>query len=108
MKLICILSTVPSLPVARKLSHELLRKRLAACVNIIPQVESHYSWKGKLEKSNEVQLVIKTQAKHFKKIEALFKDNHPYEVPELIAFSICLGSSAYLKWVSESISNKTT
>ena len=108
MKLICILSTAPSLPIARKLAKVLIQSKLAACVNIIPQIESHYVWKGKLEKSKEVQLVIKTQAKHFKKIEAVFKNNHPYEVPELIAFSICASSSAYLKWVSESISNKTT
>ncbi len=103
MKLICIFSTAPSLPVARKLSRELLKKKLAACINIIPQVESHYSWMGKLEISKEVQLVIKTQAKNFKKIETLFRNNHPYEVFELIAFPIQKGSSAYLKWIFESV-----
>ena len=102
MKLICILSTAPSLPIARKLAKVLIQSKLAACVNIIPEIESHYVWKGKLEKSSEIQLLIKTRADLFKKIESFLKKNHPYEVPELIQLAITRGSSAYFNWMKAS------
>ena len=88
MKFVCILTTAPNLSVARKLSNGLLKNKLAACVNLISSVESHYVWKGKLQKSREIQLLIKTRANLFKKIETFFKKNHPYEVPELIQLPI--------------------
>ena len=102
MKFVCILTTAPNLSVARKISDGLLQNKLAACVNLIFSVESRYAWKGKLEKSREVQLVIKTRASLFKKIEVFFKKSHPYEVPEFIQLSITRGSEAYLKWIQTS------
>lgn len=102
MKFVCILTTAPSLASARKLSQALLKNKLAACVSLIPSVESHYVWKGKREKSREVQLWIKTRANFFKEIELFFKKNHPYDVPELIQLSITRGSKPYLNWIQSS------
>ena len=102
MKFVCILTTAPNLRIAQKLSAGLLKNKLAACVSLIPLIESRYVWKGKLEKSREIQLLIKTRAPLFKKIETFFKKNHPYKVPELIQLSIARGSSAYLNWIQSS------
>lgn len=99
MKFVCILTTAPNLSSARKLSASLLKNKLAACVSLIPLIESRYVWKGKLEKSREIQLLIKTRANLFKKIEVFFKKNHPYEVPELIQLPIGRGAPAYLNWM---------
>ncbi len=102
MKFVCILTTAPDLPTARKLSRSLLKNKLAACISLIPLIESSYVWKGKIEKSKEVQLLIKTRAKLFNKIEKFFLKNHSYEVPEMIQLPITAGSAAYLKWVQNS------
>jgi len=99
MRFVCVLTTAPQLTSARKLAGLLLKKKLAACVTLIPSAESHYFWKGKKEKSREVQLIIKTTRKQFKEIELFFKKNHPYEVPELIGFPIPFASKNYSHWI---------
>lgn len=106
MKFVCIFTTAPSMAVARKLSRILLQKKIAACIQLVPNLESHYSWKGKTQKSREIQLVIKTRATFSKKVESLLKQNHPYEVPEIIVLPILSGSAAYLQWLSESTQTK--
>lgn len=105
MKFVCVLTTAPNLSVARKLCDGLLKSKLAACVNLIPSVESRYIWKGKLEKSREIQLLIKTRANLFQKVKAFLKKNHPYEVPELIQLSITRGASNYFQWI-KSVTDK--
>lgn len=105
MKLVCVLTTFPNLALARKFSRDLLQNKLAACIQIIPKVESHYAWKGKLEKSREILLLIKTQADLFKRLETFFKKNHPYEIPELIQIPISKSAHAYLKWI-QSVTDK--
>ncbi|MBI3313545.1 MAG: divalent-cation tolerance protein CutA [Candidatus Omnitrophica bacterium] len=96
-----ILSTVPNLKEARSLASVLLEKKLAACVNISPGVESHYRWKGKKEKSREVMLFIKTREALFGKLEKTLRENHSYEVPEIIALPIQRGSKKYLNWLAK-------
>jgi len=102
MKFVCVLTTLPTLASAKKLSRDLLKNKLAACVSLIPIRESHYVWKRKIQKSREVQLVIKTRASLFAAIEKFFKKNHPYEVPEIIAFPILKASATYSAWLLES------
>lgn len=88
---------------ARKLAGKILAARLAACVNLLPGVESHYWWQGKLECSGEVLMLIKTTGDHLKPLRRLIKRHHPYETPEFIALPITSGSKKYLKWIEASV-----
>ena len=103
MKFCCVLSTVPSIKKARFLAGLLVSKRLAACVQILPGIESHYRWRGKKETSREVLLVIKTKTSVYEKLEKVLLKNHPYEVPEIVCLSIAKGSKAYLDWIAEEV-----
>ena len=100
MKYCCILNTVPNIRKARTLAGLLVSRRLAACVQILPGLESHYRWRGKKETSKEVLLLIKTRFSNYKKLEKTLLENHPYEVPEIICLPITKGSRSYLDWIS--------
>lgn len=93
--------TVDSKQTAHKITEKLLAERKAACVNIIPAVESHYWWQGKIEMSNELLLVVKTRAELLNDLISLVKQNHTYTVPEIIALPIVGGNEDYLKWLDE-------
>lgn len=99
MKYLLVLSTLPSLKDAKKISEALLAERAVACVNIIPHVESCYWWKGKINKSREVMLMMKTRASYFKRLERLIRTLHPYTTPEIIALDLAKGNQDYLRWV---------
>ena len=101
MKYCCVLSTVPNIKKARTLAGLLISKRLAACVQILPSLESHYRWRGKKEISKEILLLIKTKAPLYKKLEKTLLENHPYEVPEIVCLPIAKGSKSYLDWISK-------
>ena len=88
---------------ARKLAKALLSKKLAACVNIIGAVESHYWWKGKLERAGECLLLIKTTRAKASAVTTTIRANHSYEFPEVIFFPIVQGERNYLKWISNSV-----
>ena len=85
--------------VSRKISKKLIEEKACACVNIIPKVERHYFWNGKLQKSNEWLIMIKSQRKYYKRIESIIKKLHNYEVPEIISIKIDQGSNEYLEWI---------
>jgi len=91
---------------ANKITKSLLNKKLCACVNIVPKIESHYWWQGKIEKSSEVLLIIKTRSSLFKKLSSQIKLNHSYEVPEIISFSISEGNPDYLQWITDSTAHQ--
>ncbi len=78
----------------------LVSKRLAACVQLLTGLESHYRWKGMKETSREVLLLIKTRASLYKKLEAAILKNHPYEVPEIVCLPITKGSRSYLDFIA--------
>ena len=99
MKYCCVLSTAPDIKKARRLAGLLVSKRLAACVQILPGLESHYRWHGKKETSNEVLLIIKTKVSIYEKLEKTILKNHPYEVPEIVCLAITKGSKSYLDWI---------
>ncbi len=95
--------TVPDRATARKIARVVLAAKAAACVNIVPGVESHYWWKGKLEKGAELQLVMKTTLGWLKRLEVLVKESHPYETPEFVVVQLKGGSERYLAWIDESV-----
>jgi periplasmic divalent cation tolerance protein len=99
---IVVLVTVPSARTAKKIAKFLLSNKLAACVNIIPKIESLFWWQGKIDKAKEVLLMAKTQKKLFAKLVKAVKSKHPYEVPEIIALPIISGNRKYLDWIDES------
>jgi len=103
VKYCCVLSTVPDLKKARQLAGLLVSKRLAACVQILPRLESHYCWKGKQKASKEVLLVIKTRTSLYKLLEQAIVKNHSYEVPEIVCLPITKGSKSYLKWIDKEV-----
>ncbi len=100
---IMIMVTCASKEEARKISERLLAKRLIACANILSKIESRYWWKGKLNSAAELLVTMKTVRPNFKKIEIEVKRLHSYEVPQIIAVPIVLGSRDYLDWISQNI-----
>lgn len=84
---------------AEKIASEVLKLRLAACVNILRKVRSHYWWKGRLDSADESLLLIKTRSELFEKLEQTIKQVHPYELPEIIGIRIEKGSRDYLDWI---------
>ncbi|HIP34606.1 MAG TPA: divalent-cation tolerance protein CutA [Methanothermococcus okinawensis] len=103
MEYIIVFITVPNLEVGEKIGNTLVEKKLAACVNIIPEIKSVYFWKGNVENDNEHLLIIKTRKDKFKSLEKKIKEIHPYEVPEIVAIPIVLGSTDYLNWIDETL-----
>lgn len=101
IKGIVIFITSGSEEEAKRLGRILVEEKLAACVNIIPGVESLYWWKGKIESSKEWMLVVKTQGKMVNRIVKRVKEIHSYEIPEVIALPIVEGNRDYLQWISD-------
>jgi periplasmic divalent cation tolerance protein len=100
------LVTAPDLKTARKLAKIILQSRLAACANLVPQIESHYWWRGKLEKSAEVLMLLKTTHARLPQLQKTVLENHPYDTPEFIVLPIISGNTRYLDWVAESVQAK--
>ena len=102
-KFVVVLVTAPDLKRGRKLARAALAARLVACVNLVPRIESHYWWQGKLESGLEVLLVIKTTTKRLAALEDLIVAQHPYETPEFIVLPVIQGNKRYLAWLEDSV-----
>jgi periplasmic divalent cation tolerance protein len=96
---IIVFITAGSEEEAHKIAELLVNGKKAACVNIVPKVDSLFRWKGKLDSARESLLLVKTKASLFPEIISLVKEIHSYEVPEIIALPIIAGSEDYLKWL---------
>ncbi len=94
-----VMTTTPTREEAAKIAAALLENRLAACVQVAGPVESHYRWKGALERSTEWLCLIKTRRANYAAVEEAIRANHSYEVPEIIACPIEAGSEPYLAWL---------
>lgn len=89
--------------IAKQLATHLVTEKLAACVNIMPQVTSIYQWQGEIQQDSEFQLIIKTTVNNFNALSDAISQLHPYDVPEIIAVDIVNGNQPYLNWISESL-----
>ncbi len=96
------LTTLPADADAAEFGRTLIDERLAACVNLLPVMESVYRWEGKIEFEAERQLVIKTSRERVADLWDRVRELHPYEVPEFIVIPIVDGNEAYLRWIGES------
>jgi len=100
MNAIVAFCTCPDEAVAERIAAALVEEHLAACVNRIPGIISTYCWQGKVHRDNEVLLLIKTTRERFEALRARIIELHPYELPEVIAVDIALGSMPYLDWIA--------
>jgi periplasmic divalent cation tolerance protein len=100
---VLVLTTAGSEMEAQKIAQGLVERRLAACVNIIPRIQSVYRWQGQVEKTEECLLLIKTATIREEQVRAAIRELHSYELPECIAIPIAGGSAEYLKWLSDSL-----
>ena len=96
-----VLTTLAAEADAAALARTLVEERLAACVNVLPEMTSVYRWKGDIEQDRERQLVIKTSAGRIEALRARLRELHPYELPEFLVLN-AQGSEAYLAWIAES------
>ena len=99
-KFAIVLVTAPDLKTARALAKAALPARLIACANIIPKIESHYWWEGKIESGAEVLLVLKTTTGKLAALERLVLKKHPYDTPEFLVLPLRAGTKKYLAWLA--------
>lgn len=104
--MVVVIVTCPDRESADRIASSLTSKKLAACVNITQEIKSVYRWKGKIEESTELLLIIKTRKELLDRIIQEVKLNHPYQVPEIIALPIVGGSQEYIKWLMQETSQK--
>ncbi len=102
-KFALVLVTVPDLTTGRKLARAALKARLIACANLVPRLESHYWWQGKIEAGPEVLMVMKTMVARLASLEKLILAEHPYDTPEFLVLPIGRGAKCYLDWVQDSV-----
>lgn len=86
---------------AAEFAETLVRDRLAACVNVLPEMQSTYTWKGQVERATERQVVMKTSASRLNDLKARIASLHPHEVPELLVLRVQDGGQAYLDWIRD-------
>ena len=95
-----VLTNCPDQSVAEKIAQAALEQHLAACINLLAPCQSIYRWQGQIESSMEIPLLIKTTTACYPALEALIKQLHPYEIPEIIALPIAQGLPDYLDWIN--------
>jgi periplasmic divalent cation tolerance protein len=101
-KFAVVLVTAPDLKTARVLAKAALQERLIACANLVPKIESHYRWRGKIDSSAEVLLILKTSKSRLAALEKLVLAKHPYDTPEFLVLPLNAGNRKYLAWLAAS------
>ena len=100
---VLVLVTAPDLKTARTLAKAALTARLIACANFVPKIESHYWWRGTIEQSTEVLMILKTTRRRLAALEKLILTKHPYDTPEFVIVPLESGTAAYLDWLTASV-----
>lgn len=100
---VLVLCTAPDNTSAEALAQSALALKLAACVTLLPGATSLYHWQGKLERQQEIQLLLKSDARHQQALFDHLKQHHPYQTPELLAIPVSGGDSDYLSWLNASL-----
>jgi len=101
-----VLTTTGTDSEAKKIAQMLVERYLAACVNIIPRIQSVYRWEGKMESAEEYLLIVKTTRDKENEVHAAIRELHSYDLPECISIPIEGGSSEYLRWITDSLQSK--
>jgi periplasmic divalent cation tolerance protein len=99
-----VLVTAPDLKTARRLAKSALTAKLVACANLIPKVESHYWWRGKIERGGEVLVLFKTARAKLSALERFVVAEHPYDTPEFVVLKLDSGNARYLDWLARALS----
>lgn len=99
-----ILCTCPDQETAENIARLLIERNLAACVNILPGLTSYYRWQGQIELAQELLLLIKSSSARYSSVEAAILENHPYELPEIVAVPVEQGLPDYLHWIDSCLS----
>ena len=105
-QVLLIISTFPDAEIAREVVTQLVSENLAACVNIIPIIESIYRWEGKIENAKEAVVFCKTTRARYPAFQDRLQALHPYEVPEIICLDVVNGLPDYLSWVAQNTAQK--
>ncbi len=100
-EVLLVLTNCPDEETAGRIARTLVENRLAACVNVLPEVESTYRWQGSVEQAVEVPLLIKCTRERYAALEEAIRQLHPYTVPEIVAVPVVVGLPSYLRWVAE-------
>ena len=103
MRPIVVLTTVGTEEQAYEIAHEIVARRQAACVNVLPGIRSIYRWKGKICKDGELLLVVKTVEREFEGVSATIRELHSYELPEILSFHVADGEPNFLEWLRGSV-----
>lgn len=101
-RLLAVLTSVGTEQQALDIAHALVRRRLAACVNILPGARSFFRWKGRVQQDNEFILLIKTLESNFEAVRGVIKELNAYELPEIVGFAGARADAAFTAWVAES------
>ena len=104
MRRLVVISTAPRAEDAEFIARELVERRLAACVNVLPPMTSIYRWRGEVERAEEVLMVVKTTEDRFEAVRDALVKGHSYDVPEVLALEVKAGHAPYLAWLDESVS----
>ncbi|HEX7181760.1 MAG TPA: divalent-cation tolerance protein CutA [Thermoanaerobaculia bacterium] len=103
MRAIVVVTTVGTEEQAYLIAREIVSRRQAACVNIVPGIRSIYRWKGKICKDGELLLIVKTLEDEFEGVMATIRELHSYELPEILAFNVSRGERGFLEWIRSSV-----
>lgn len=101
MGAIVVITTVGTEEQANLVAEELVRRRHAACVNVMPIHRSIYRWKGRICRDSEYFLAVKTMSEEYEQVEAAIRELHNYELPEILAFEVTAGSPAFFDWIAD-------
>jgi periplasmic divalent cation tolerance protein len=103
MRAIVVITTVGTEEQAYLIAREIVARRQAACVNVLPGIRSIYRWKGKICQDGEMMLLVKTLEGEFEGVAATIRELHSYELPEILSFSVDRGEKSFLDWIVSSV-----